>query len=193
MLTDTVKNMFADLGIDEGYSSLSLEKMSSVDARYLRDLKLNMSTMLNKSKNIKPKEACLLALATAVNDKCDVLIKAFEKKSTEAGASDEEIAETHACASLLSLNNVFYRFRHFMKGNEYYSTTPAGIRMSVMMNPVMGKELFELMSLAVSALNGCEQCVTSHEYSVRELGTPEARIYDAVRIVSVVRSLVTVL
>ncbi|MCB0700322.1 MAG: carboxymuconolactone decarboxylase family protein [Chitinophagales bacterium] len=189
MLNDTVKNMFADLGVDAEHSSVSLEQLSATNSKYLRDLKLNLSTLLTKSKALSQKEAYLLALSASANDRCEVLVKAFAAKSIEAGATEEEVSEAQACASLLSLNNVFYRFRHFMHGNEYYNNTPAGIRMSVMMSPAMGKEFFELMSLAVSALNGCQQCVASHEASVRQLGASEARVYDAVRVVSVVRSL----
>lgn len=191
-LTSSVYGMFAELGIGEEHTSNSLESLSAVDSKYLRDLKLNVAAVL-KSKNLSAKETALLALAVAVVEKNSVLIVAFEKMSAKNEASAEEIAEAHACASLLSLNNVFYRFRHYMHGNEYYNNTPAGIRMSVMMNPVLGKEFFELMSIVVSAINGCEQCVTSHEHSVRALGTSEARIYDAVRLASVVRSLSVVI
>jgi len=191
-LVMTVQNMFTELGIDESYTSLSLERLSGVDSKYLRDLKLNVAAVM-KSKYIAPKEAALLALAVAVNEKNDVLIKAFEGMSLKEGAGAEELAEAHACASLLSLNNVLYRFRHYMKDNEYYNNTPAGIRMSIMMNPVSGKEFFELMSIAVSALNGCEQCVTSHEHSVKSLGTSEARIYDAIRLAAVIKSLCVVI
>jgi len=53
---------------------------------------------------------------------------------------------------------------------------------------VMGKEFFELMSLAISAVNGCEMCVTAHENSLMELGSSEERVFDAVRIASVVVS-----
>lgn len=187
MLNETATNMLNDLGISE-HTSPSLEKLSTTDSRYLRDLKLNVSGVL-KSKNLTPKEAALLALSTAVNEKNDVLIKAFEEMAKKQEATEEEISETHACASLLSLNNVFYRFRHFMNGNEFYNNTPAGVRMSIMMNPAMGKELFELMSLVVSALNGCEQCVRSHEHSVKEQGSSEAKIYDAIRLGSVIKSL----
>ena len=72
---------------------------------------------------------------------------------------------------------------------EYYNKQPAGLRMSIMMNPVMGKEFFELMSTVLSAVNGCERCVTSHEQSVKNLGASEARIYDAIRLGSVIKSL----
>jgi lipoyl-dependent peroxiredoxin subunit D len=79
-----------------------------------------------------------------------------------------------------------------MAGVEYYEKTPAGLRMNVMMNPVLGKELFELMSLAVSAVNGCERCVTSHESSVKQHGASEAKIYDAIRLAGVIKSLCVV-
>jgi len=70
-----------------------------------------------------------------------------------------------------------------------YQALPARIKMNIMARPVLGKELFELMSLAISAVNGCEACVNAHEASVRQLGASEARIFDAVRLASVVRGL----
>src|SRR5690606_31850800 len=117
------------------------------------------------------------------------LRSAFERLAENEGASKQEIAEVYACTALMNTNNVFYRFRHYMAGHEYYEKQPAGLRMSAMMNPVMGKEFFELMSLVISALNGCERCVTSHEHSVREHGATEQRVYDAIRLGAVIKSL----
>ncbi len=51
------------------------------------------------------------------------------------------------------------------------------------------KEFFELMSIAVSAVNGCEMCVKSHEVSLIGLGTSEERVFDAMRLSSVVKSM----
>jgi alkyl hydroperoxide reductase subunit D len=62
-----------------------------------------------------------------------------------------------------------------------------------MMNPVLGKEVFELMSLVVSALNGCEMCVTSHEQSVLQHGGSESRIFEAVKLGAVIKGLIAVL
>lgn len=182
--------MLADLGIDAGHTSKTLESLAAVNHKYIRDLKLNVAAVLG-SQHMTKKETLLLALAVAVNEKNDVLIGALEGLATKEGASADEIAETHGCASLMSVNNVFYRFRHYMAGVEFYQRTPAGLRMSIMMNPAMGKPLFELMSLVVSAVNGCEQCVTSHEYSVREQGADQARVYDAIRLAAVIKGLCT--
>jgi alkyl hydroperoxide reductase subunit D len=60
--------------------------------------------------------------------------------------------------------------------------------MNTMMKPVLGKEFFELISLAVSAVNGCELCVNAHEHSLVELGTSEERIWESIRIASIVTS-----
>lgn len=185
---ETVAALLFDLGIDPSYSSLSLRAMAENNSRYLKDMKLNVSTTLGSS-NYTRKEAYLIALSVAVNERHNTLISAFENLARKEGATIDEISESHGCASLLSLNNVFYRFRHFMHSVDYYSKQPAGLRMSIMMNPAMGKGLFELMSLVISALNGCEQCVVSHEHSVKEHGASEAKIYDAIRLGSAIKAL----
>lgn len=165
----------------------SLALLAVSDSKYLRDLKLNLKTVL-KTDTLTEKEALLIALACSVNEKNNVLINYFAEQSKGLLASNEEISEAIACASLLSSNNVLYRFRHFTK-KEKYQQLPPRLRMSIMMNPVLGKELFELISLAVSAVNGCEMCVNAHEHSLMELGTSEERVFDAIRIASVITSL----
>lgn len=185
---ETIANFFNDLGIDASHTSHSLESLVTADSRFIRDLKLNVASVLG-STNMSPKETALLALSVAVNEKHDVLMKAFENMARKEGATDAEIGETHACTAVMNVNNVFYRFRHYMASVSFYENQPAGLRMSVMMNPVLGKEFFELMSLAVSSVNGCERCVTSHESSVKQHGASEARIYDAIRLAAVIKSL----
>ena len=189
---ETVATLLQDLGMDAAYTSASLRSLAAVNSRYLKDLKLNVSTTLGSS-NLAKKEPYLLALSVAVNERHEALIAAFERLATKEGATPEEIAETHGCASLLGVNNIFYRFRHFMHDAEFYNKQPAGLRMSLMMNPAMGKGLFELMSLVISAVNGCEKCVVSHEHSVKEQGADEPRIYDAIRLGAVIKGLCTAL
>jgi len=189
---ETIVNFFNDLDIDLTHTTHSLQQLVAADSRFIRDLKLNVSAVLS-STNMNRKESTLLALSVAVNEKHEVLMKAFEGLARKEGATDAQIAETHACTGVMSANNVFYRFKHYLDGVEYYNTQPAGLRMSVMMNPVLGKEFFELMSLVVSSVNGCERCVTSHENSVKQHGATEPRIYDAIRLAAVIKSLCVIL
>jgi len=184
-LEETKTALYNDLALPTEYNSPRLDALVEAQSRYVKDLRLNIGNVL-KSQSITKKEAYLLALATAVNDDNIVLEKQFTELSKTEGATDAEIAETLACVSLLSINNVFYRFRHFV-GKDIYTQMPAGIKMTIMANPILGKEFFELMSLAISALNGCEMCVRSHEESVLHHGASQQRIFDAVRLVSVIR------
>lgn len=191
-MNDTIAAIYTELNISQDHKSISLEALAQSSSRFLKDLKLNVAGVL-KSANLTKKETSLLALSVAVNQKNDTLINGFQTMATNEGATADEIAEVHACTSLMNANNIFYRFRHWLPENTYYNNTPAGIRMSIMMNPVLGKEFFELMSLVVSSINGCEMCVTSHEQSVKQHGATEARIFDAIRLAAVIKSLTTVI
>lgn len=183
---NTKDSLYKEVNLPAEFESVLINKLASLDHRYLKDLKINVGNVL-KSQNINRKEALLIALATAVNEKNAALITALEDLAVAEGADEKELAEVSACVSLMNANNVFYRFRHFMD-KEFYNNAPAGIKMSIMVNPVLGKEFFELLSLAVSALNGCEMCVTSHEQSVINHGGTPARIFDAVRIAAIFKS-----
>ncbi|GAB3992098.1 carboxymuconolactone decarboxylase family protein [Spirosoma daeguense] len=189
---ETVVSLLGLVGLNVEGEHPALDTLAQSEHRYLRDLKINVGNVLNSSQNLNKRETLLLALSVAVNEKYQPLIDSLSGLARQEGASDAEVAETIACTSLLSTNNVFYRFRHFVS-KDYYQQTQPGIRMSIMMNPVLGKEFFELMSLAVSAVNGCELCVRSHEESVLKHGASEARIFDAIRLASVIKGLITLL
>ena len=184
--TEVIQELLNSIHADPEHRTTALTLLEQGQSRYLRDLKLNFSSTLS-SEHLSAKEIGLLGLSIAVNERNDLMINFFKKFASENEANLEELAEAVACASLLASNNVFYRFRHFTQ-KEKYGQIPARIRMQIMMKPVTGKEFFELMSLAISAVNGCEMCVNSHEDSLLKLGTTEERIFDAVRIASLITS-----
>ena len=92
----------------------------------------------------------------------------------------------------MGMNNIYYRFLHLVEDGEY-QTMPARLRMNVIGNPGIDKLDFELLSLAVSAVNGCGMCVTSHERKLREGGVSREAIQSAVRIASVIHAVAGVL
>jgi len=175
------------LNLGKEYSTQPLDLLEEGKSRYLADLKINFKNSL-ESEFLSKKEIALLGISISVNGNNAVLRNFFTQFASEQKATAEEIAEAVACASLLSANNVFYRFRHFMN-KEKYNEIPARIKMNIMGRPVNGKEFFELISLAVSAVNGCEMCVKAHESSLIELGSKEERIFESVRLAAVITSL----
>lgn len=189
--SETTQELLDFIKVDRDYRSDTLDLLEEGKSRYVADLKINFKNSFD-SDQLSGKEIALLGVALAVNSGNKVLRQFFRQDATSQGATEAEIAEAVACASLLSANNVLYRFRHFV-GKEKYSEIPARIKMNIMARPVGGKEFFELMSLAVSAANGCEMCVKSHEHSLIELGSKEERIFEAVRLTAVFTSLCKVI
>ncbi|MBS1601551.1 MAG: carboxymuconolactone decarboxylase family protein [Bacteroidetes bacterium] len=189
---ETFQNLLIDLNIPDYEPSANVLVLVAGESRFIKDLKINVGNVLNNSQQLNRKEAVLLALAVAVNERFPLLQESFAGMAREAGATDAEIAEIVACTSLMNTNNVFYRFRHFMK-KDFYDNQPAGIKMSIMASPVLGKEFFELVSLVVSSINGCEMCVSSHERSVLQHGSSESRVMEGVKLGAVVKGLIAVL
>jgi alkyl hydroperoxide reductase subunit D len=185
--TEIISEILTAIGVDTAYRTESLTLLEKGESRYLRDLKLNFTSTLT-SEHLSTKECALLGLSVAINNNNTPLTQYFTRYAEEQGATTADVAEAAGCASLLAANNVFYRFRHFTQ-KEKYTQIPARIRMQLMMKPVTGKEFFELMSLAISAVNGCEMCVNAHEDSLIKLATTEERIFDAVRIASLVTAM----
>ena len=85
------------------------------------------------------------------------------------------------------MNNVYYRFRHLV-GKPSYGEKPARLRMNRLAKPATSKVDFELFSLAVSAINGCETCIQAHEKVVLEGGLTEDQVHDAVRIAATIHA-----
>lgn len=190
MSIETLKDLWKDLGLPEDTTNATLETLLAGESSQIRDARMNLSA-LSRSKELTAKEQALLAVAVANNNNNHLLERAFSQRAKTEGATDAELASVLACTSVMRSNNILYRFRHFI-GKESYESMPAGLRMNVMMNPAVGKEFFELVSTAISAVNGCEACVKSHEASLLHLGCTEKRIFEAIRVACIITSLGTI-
>lgn len=166
--------------------SNNMKMLNEQGNRYERDLKMNWKSFGKSA--LSERELILTGISLAANNGNSEMQRFLTEQAVALEIPQEEIADAIAAAGLLSANNVLYRFRHFMN-DENYNNMPARLRMQAMMNPAVGKELFELMSLAISAVNGCEMCVTSHEHSLRELGVSREKIWDAIRFASLFESI----
>lgn len=155
---------------------------------FAKDIRLNLSTVLKDSGSpgLNEKQIAMLALATAYAARNAKLTGAVEEAAFDT-LSDVEIAAARGAASIMGMNNVYYRFLHLVE-NEEYSKLPAKLRMNVIGSPGIDKVDFELLSLAVSAINGCGACVASHERVVRKHEMSAEAVQSAVRIAAVMHA-----
>jgi lipoyl-dependent peroxiredoxin subunit D len=135
------------------------------DSPVARDLKINLERLLSDS-HMTPDLSVAVLLATSTAVDYPDLTRWAEGTSL---LSAEDSATAKEVAGIMGMLNTYYRFRHFLgTESEQYGST--GLRMTSLAKPVIGKERFEVLALAVSIVNGCEKCVSSHEKALRELG-----------------------
>lgn len=166
----------------------AVEELRAAIPEPARDIRLNLQSVLETSA-LSPAQKWGVAIACAVAARSPRLRDAFiDSARAELGETSEAlIDDAFAAASLMAMNNVFYRFRH-MIAKPAYEQRPARLRMQRIAKPATNKPDFELFCLAVSAINACEACVKSHEAAVLSGGLTEDHVHDAVRVAATVNA-----
>jgi alkyl hydroperoxide reductase subunit D len=161
----------------------ALEQLRAAIPDAAKDIRLNLQAVLRGGSLSEPQRWGVAAAAAVAARHPRLREAVLAAASTAAGAAVVE--DARAAASLMAMNNVYYRFRH-MVGKPIYREKPAGLRMNRLMQPATNRVDFELMSPAVSAINGCETCVRAHEKTVTDGGLTADQVNDAVRIAATI-------
>jgi len=169
---------------------MTLETLKNRLPEYAKDLKLNLSSLamepsLSEQQRAGTFIAC--ALASRNTETTRAILGEFAPK-----LSPEALDAARAAASIMAMNNIYYRFTHLASQPDY-KQMPAKLRMNVIGKPGVDKADFELWSLAVSAINGCGMCIDAHDKVLRAAGITAEQIQAAVRIASVVHAVAATL
>jgi alkyl hydroperoxide reductase subunit D len=171
----------------------TLETLQDRIPDHARDLRLNLRTVLtgDGAPGLTTQQIWALALASAQAARNRELYAAVEQAAgAQLDAAYQRAALT--AAALMGMNNVYYRFLHLVEDSEY-GGMPARLRMNAIANPGIPQADFELLSLAVSAINGCGLCITSHERALRGHAVPREAVQSAVRIAAVIHGVAVAL
>ena len=139
-----------------------------------------------RSAGAREQQIWAVALASATASRNSAFTRDIEAWR-DAHLDAAHLQAAHAAAAIMGMNNVYYRFLHLVEDAEY-KQMPARLRMNVIGNPGIDKLDFELLSLAVSAINGCGTCVVAHERQLRQHGMSREAIQSAVRIAATVHA-----
>ncbi len=168
---------------------MSLKELSETLPDYAKDIRLNISSLLN-DQTLGDQRKYGLLLACAHGTGYEPIVQATEKE-VEGKLSDPARNAARAAAAVMAMNNVYYRFVH-LASNQEYSKMPAKLRMNVIGSPGIDKADFELFSLAVSAMNGCGMCIDSHEKVLRDHGVNADVIQAGARFAAVMAAVAKV-
>ena len=160
---------------------------------YARDLKLNLGSVLTSAgaPGLNEQQIWAVAVASAIASRNPAFARGIEAAAGEH-LDAAHLQAARAAAAIMGMNNIYYRFLHLVEDAEYQSM-PARLRMNILANPGIDKLDFELLSLAVSAINGCGLCISSHEKKLRAHGYTREMIQSAVRIAATVHAVAGVL
>ena len=164
---------------------MSIDALKARLPEAFRDTRLNLSTLASEEVLTEATKWGLL-FACAVATRNAEVRDAFAAEAA-ARLTPEAQQAARAAATVMAMNNVYYRAVH-LAANAEYAKMPARLRMNVIANPGAPKIDFELWCLAVSAINGCGACIDSHEKVLRDGGVPAEAIHAAVRYAAIVQS-----
>ena len=172
---------------------VSIDAIRDALPDYARDLKLNLGSVLTAqgAPGLNEKQIWSIALASAIAARNTGFARGIEAQA-RTHLADVEVEGAKAAAAIMGMNNIYYRFLHLVEDGEY-QTMPARLRMNVIANHGIDKLDFELISLAVSAVNGCGLCVTSHEKKLRSHEVSREAIQSAVRIAATIHAVAVTL
>ncbi len=163
---------------------MSLEALRNALPEYAKDQKLNLGSLAAEPA-LTPQQRAGTFVASALASRNPVVIKQIVGEFGPQ-LSPEALNAAKMAASIMGMNNIYYRFTHLVHGD--YANMPAKLRMNAMAKPGVDKVDFEIWSLAVSAINGCGMCMESHEKVILQHGTSKDAVQAAVRIAAVVHA-----
>jgi len=161
---------------------VSIENLKSGLPEFAKDLKLNLSS-LARSTELNPQQLWGTFLATAAATRSATVLSEIADEAREH-LSEEAFNAALGAASIMAMNNVSYRAKEFL-GNDY-TQVRMGLRMNIIANPGVEKADFELWSMAVSTINGCENCTAAHDDVIRKEGLTKEQAWEAVKIAATV-------
>lgn len=168
--------------------NMSIEAVKERLPDYAKDIRLNLSTVLTTegAPGLNNDQVWLTALAVAYSTRNTELIKEIaDAASNSLDAPKVEAAK--AAATIMAMNNVYYRFVHLAEDQEF-QTMRANLRMMIIGKPGIDKIDFEIMSLAVSSINGCGMCIVSHKNALLKAGVTREGIQSTIRISAVLNA-----
>jgi alkyl hydroperoxide reductase subunit D len=170
---------------------MALDDLIGTLPAYAKDLKLNFSSLVRQNTELSPQQLWGTVVSTAIATRNPELTAATIEEAAKV-LTPVALDAAKAAAAIMGMNNIYYRFHH-LTDNEKYATLPARLRMNVLRTHNVDHVDFELWCLAVSAVNACGKCVSSHENVVRQKGMTEEVVNAAIRVTSVIHAIGVVL
>ena len=170
----------------------NLESLKSIIPDYAKDVKINLQSLVTpENPALTAQQVFGAALTSAYATKEKTLIQILQNEVQNI-LSEAEVKAVKTAATLMAMNNIYYRFLHISEDKEY-SQMPAGLRMRGIADHGIEKIDFEIFSLAASIINGCGMGIDAHANQLIKHGISKSQIQMVAKIAAIVNSAAQVL
>lgn len=163
---------------------MSIDNLKNALPQYAKDQKLNLGT-LTRTTELNETQLWGTMVASAAATRNATVITEIVDEAKEH-LSEEAIDAAFGAATVMAMNNVAYRAKGWL--GDDFKQVKFGLRMNIISKPGVDKVDFELWSLAVSTINGCEHCAIAHANTVREEGLTKEQVWESVKVAGVVQA-----
>ena len=164
---------------------MKFEKIKSLLPDYAKDTKLNLSSLSNETILEESAFAGIVLTSCLTTQNKEMISMVLDEASDIL--SESELNASYLAASLMAMNNIYYRSIHLIS-NKNYQSMPANLRMNAIASHGIDEIDFELWSLAASAIKGCGMCLDSHENVLVKKEVSANKIQAALRVASVINA-----
>ncbi|MEY8577579.1 carboxymuconolactone decarboxylase family protein [Corynebacteriaceae bacterium 6-324] len=164
---------------------MALDNLTHLIPDYAKDQRRNLDVLINSSV-LTQQQLWGCVLVSAATSRNDVVLKQVHAEAREH-LSDNAVGVALACTSAMTLNNYGFRAKHWLSHD--FEDIRFGLRNGVFLKPGVAQADYELWAVAVSVVNGCEQCTQAHSGDAQEQGLSTLQVWEAVKIASVIQAI----
>ncbi|BDD08791.1 hypothetical protein FUAX_12230 [Fulvitalea axinellae] len=161
--------------------------ISQGKAKRFLDMIVENATDNLKVEALRVKERDFVAIAVANTLRNRLLVEAFSESSLQDGATNEELGEALVLSVQFGYHNTLGKLQGAVGAKP--GVSDAAIDHIDMSDAAIGPEMVELISIAVSSVNGCKLCMKAHYDKFKKLEASEDKLREAMRVAATVVSL----
>lgn len=147
---------------------------------FLRDFFMNFKRFVCSDGTLPLSLRAIIAYAAACQAKCGPWIDLLGQRAKTLGVSESQLTDVAALVATNAMYNTFFKFRD-LSGSDLFSGMGVGLRAHTLSATSLEERDAELVSTAISVLNGCRPCTSGHVEAARKLGLTDEQLLETVQ------------
>lgn len=146
---------------------------------FLADFYMNFKRFVWQDGYLDVRTKAAIGKAVSVHMGCTDLVAFLDERLKGLGVPEQERTDIRAIVATCTMYNAFFKLPDL--SNSLFGGMAVGLRGHSLAGTSLDAKLVELVSIVISALNGCKTCTSGHIASARRLGLFDEAILESVQ------------